>query len=67
MNSIANFALDLISQNPQLANNPNAREMISVIKSGDFQKGQLIAQNLCNANNMTPDEAIRQARGFFGF
>lgn len=67
MNSMASFALGLISRNPQIANNPNAQEMISVIQSGDFQRGQLIAQNLCAANNTTPDEALRQARGFFGF
>lgn len=67
MNNLANFALGLLSQNPQIANNPNAREMIQVIQSGDFQRGQMIARNLCQSNNMTPDEAMRQARGFFGF
>lgn len=67
MNNLMNFAMGIISQNPQIANNPNAREMIQVIQSGDFQRGQMIAQNLCQANNVTPEEAVKQARGFFGF
>lgn len=67
MPNLANFALGLISQNPNIANNSNAQEMIKVIQSGDFQRGQLIAQNLCQSNNVTPEEAVRQARGFFGF
>lgn len=67
MNNLMNFAMGIISQNPQIANNPNAREMINVIQSGDFQRGQMIARNLCQANNTTPEEAMKQARGFFGF
>lgn len=67
MNNAMNFALGLISQNPQIANNPNAKEMIDVIQSGDFHRGQVIARNLCQANNTTPEEAINVARRFFGF
>ena len=67
MNNAMNFALGLISQNPQIANNPNAKEMIDVIQSGDFYRGQVIARNLCQANNTTPEEAINVALRFFGF
>lgn len=67
MNNLMNFALGIISKNPQIANNPNAQEMIQVIKSGDFKRGQQIAQNLCQSNGTTPEEAVKQARGFFGF
>ena len=65
MNSLINFAMGMLSKNPQIANNPNAQEMISVIQSGDFQRGQQIAQNLCQSNGVTPEQAIRQAMGFF--
>lgn len=34
-NNIMGFALDMIQHNPALQNNPNAREMIDVIRSGD--------------------------------
>lgn len=37
-NPMMNFALNLIQQNPALQNNPNAKEMIEVIRSGDTAK-----------------------------
>ena len=67
VNNLMNFALGMISKNPQIANNPNAQEMINVIQSNDFKRGQQIAQNLCQSNGVTPEEAVKQARGFFGF
>ena len=67
VNNLMNFALGMISKNPQIANNPNAQEMINVIQSNDFKRGQQIAQNLCKSNGITPEEAVKQARGFFGF
>lgn len=66
MLNIMNFAMGIISQNPQIANNPNAQEMINVIQSGDFKRGQQIAQNLCQSNNITQEEAVKQACSFFG-
>ena len=66
MLNIMNFAMGVISQNPQIANNTNAREMINVIQSGNFKRCQQIAQNLCQSNNITPEEAVKQACSFFG-
>lgn len=43
-NDIMGFAPDMIQHNPALQNNPNAREMIDVIESGDANRGQQIAQ-----------------------
>lgn len=40
-NNLMGFALDMIQHNPALQNNPNAREMIDVIKSGDANRGRL--------------------------
>ena len=59
-NNIMGFALDMIQQN-----NPNAREMIDVIKSGDANRGQQIARNLCNTYGVKPEDAIAQAKSFF--
>lgn len=64
-NNIVGLALDIIQKNPALANNPNAREMIEVIRNGDAAKGQQIAQNICNAYGVKPEDAISQARSFF--
>lgn len=64
-NNIMGLALDIIQKNPALANNPNAREMIEVIRNGDVAKGQQIAQNICNTYGVKPEDAISQARSFF--
>lgn len=45
-NNIMGFALDMAQHSPALQNNPNAREMIDVIESGDADRGRQIARNL---------------------
>lgn len=64
-NNLMGFALDMIQRNPALQNNPNACEMINVIRSGDANRGQQIARNLCDTYGMKPEDAIAQARSFF--
>lgn len=64
-NNIMGLALDIIQKNPALANNPNAREMIEVIRNGDAAKGQQIAKNICDTYGIKPEDAISQARSFF--
>ncbi len=46
-NNIMGFALDVIQHNPALQNNPNAREMIDVIRSGGATRGQHGARLQC--------------------
>lgn len=64
-NNIMGFALDMIQRNHALQNNPNAREMIDVIRSGDATRGRQIARNLCNTYGVKPEDAIAQAKSFF--
>lgn len=59
------LAMNLISQNPNIANNPNAQEFIQVIQNGDSKRGQEIAENLCQSYGMTRDEALKSAKSFF--
>lgn len=59
------MALNLLMQNPNVANNPNAQEFIQVIQNGDSAKGEQIAQNLCNTYGMSKEDAIRNAKSFF--
>lgn len=66
MLNMRDFAMNLISSNPQIAQNPQAQEMINVIKSGDAERGKQIANNLCQTYGVTPDQAIAQARKMFG-
>lgn len=64
-NNMMQFALDMIQNNPALQNNPNAREMINVIRSGDAERGQQIARNICDTYGIKPEDAIAQAKSFF--
>lgn len=43
MSNMINFAMTLLSRNPQIANNPTAKNMIEVIQSNDSKRGQEIA------------------------
>lgn len=65
-NAIMNFAMNAIAKNPQLASNPQAQELINVIKSGDAIKGEQIARNICQSYGVTPEQALDKATGFFG-
>lgn len=59
------FALNLLSRNPQIANNPQAQAYLNIIKSGDSTKGEEIAKNLCATYGVTTDQAVNQAKRFF--
>jgi hypothetical protein len=67
MPNIQNILNTFINQNPRIANNPNAQEIIQVLQSGDAEKGKEIAKNLCNSYGVTEEQAIEQARKFFNF
>ena len=62
---LARFAVNLISRNPNIANNPQAQNYLRVIQSGDAEQGEQIARNLCNTYGVTPDQAVQQAKSFF--
>lgn len=63
--NMRDMALNLLMQNPNVANNPNAQEFIQVIQNGDSVKGEQIAQNLCDTYGMSKEDAIRNAKSFF--
>lgn len=62
---LRSFALNLIQQNPNIRNNPNAQEMIRVIESNDAQRGQQLASNLCTSMGVSQKDAVAQAQRFF--
>lgn len=66
MNPFMQFAMSMINRNPAIQNNPQARELISVIQSGDSARGEQIAQNLCNTYGVSKETAIAQAKQYFG-
>lgn len=65
MLNFKDFAINLISRNPRVANNPQAQEMIEAIRTNDVEKGQMIAKNICDQYGKTPDEMVTQAKQFF--
>lgn len=66
INPMINFAMNLLQKNPNVANNPNAQEMIRVIQSGDERTGVQIAENLCRTYGVSREEATDSAMKFFG-
>lgn len=64
-NAIMNFAMNMIAKNPQLSGNPQAQDLINVIKSGDAAKGEQIARNLCSSYGMSPEQALDLAVSYF--
>lgn len=65
MPSPIEFALQMIKNNPQFANNPQAQNYIEVLESGNSQKGEEIANNLLNTYGVSKEDAISQAKSFF--
>lgn len=66
MNVANNLLQSLLMNNPSVANNPNAQNYLNVIQSNDQAKGEEIANNLCQTMGMTKEQALAQAKAFFG-
>lgn len=65
--NVANTLLQsLMANNPSIANNPNAQNYLNVIQNNDRTKGEEIANNLCQTMGVTKEQAIAQAKAFFG-
>ena len=65
MINMQQFAINLLRNNPNVAKNPQAQEMLKVIQNGDSQRGQIIAENLCKTYGITKEDALTQAKQFF--
>lgn len=65
-NPLMNFAMAMINKNPAIQNNPQAKEYINIIQNNDSTRGEQIATNLCNTYGVTKEQAIAQAKKYFG-
>ena len=65
-NSMKDFALMIISRNPRVANNPQFKQMIDVIQNGNDEQGQQIAENICKTYGVSKEDALTDAKRFFG-
>lgn len=65
MNNPMSMLLNMAMQNSAITNNPRAQEMLQVIQSGDAQKGQQIAMNLCKTYGVSKEQAVGMATEYF--
>ncbi len=65
MNNPMSTLLNMAMQNSNIANNPRAQEMLQIIQSGDAQKGQQIAMNLCKTYGVSKEQAVGMATEYF--
>ena len=66
-NQISNLLSRLINNNPQVQNNPQAKEFINALQNNDSQKGEQIANNILKTYGLTKEQALEQAKKYFGF
>ena len=65
-NQISNLIGRLLNNNPNVQNNPQAQEFINTLQNGDNKKGEQIANNILKTYGLTKEEALQQAKRFFG-
>lgn len=56
------FAMNMIRNNPKIANNPQAQSFIDVIQRGDAKQGEEIANNLLQTYGLSKEEALQQIK-----
>lgn len=64
--NISQLVMQIMSNNPRLANNPQAQQYLKVIQSGDSVAGQQLANNILQTYGLTKEQAIQQAMQGFG-
>lgn len=62
----AQIAMNLINQNPRVASNPQAQELMQIIQSGDSARGEQMANNILNSYGISKEQGLADAKKFFG-
>lgn len=57
--------MNKIMNDPRIQQNPQAREILQVIQSGDSARGEELARNYCQTYGVTPEQGLQQAKNFF--
>lgn len=55
----------LFDANPEIAAKPMAKELMSILESGNTKAGEEMANNLLNTYGATRDNVVQQATSFF--
>lgn len=64
-NNMGNIIGALLQRNPNVQKNPKAMEALQAVMTGDAEKGQAIAREICQANGANPQDATNQANAWF--
>lgn len=59
------FALNLIANNPNVIQNDKQKHWVDVIKSGNSQEGEQLANNLLNTYGVRREDVPNIAQQFF--
>ena len=65
MPDLKSFIAMLLNKNPQIANNPQAKEYLDIIMKGDAKRGEEIASNICKTYNISKEDGTNEAMRFF--
>lgn len=66
MNNLAMFAMNQLQRNPQVACNPQAQALMNAIQNGNSAQGEQVARNICQTMGVSEQEALNQAKRYFG-
>lgn len=64
-NGMLQMLLLKLQQNPNFQNNPQAKEMLNVILTGDSKRGEELANQILQQNGVSREEGVNKARSFF--
>lgn len=65
MLSPAMFAQQMLQMNPRFQQNPQVKEMLQAVSSGDMTKCEEIGRNMCNTLGIQPQDVISQGKSMF--
>lgn len=63
---IYEFAKDLLAKNPDKANTPLGKQLLDILETKDYAKGEQLGNNICKTYNIDKEEALQNGRQFFG-
>lgn len=66
MPNIYDFARNLLQQNPDKANTPLGQQLLEILDSKDYSRGEALGQNICKTYNVDPKEAYNTGKKMFG-
>lgn len=67
MPSVFDIAMNILSQNPQVANTPQGQYLQTLIRNQDMQGIKEMGMNMSKSLGVTPQNLMPQMKNMFGF